>query len=40
MELPENAIACFHTPSGQTVMCNGYVFSPRIGMSSQPDIFI
>ena len=35
MELLDNAIICFHTPSGQTVTCNGYVFSPRIGMSSQ-----
>ena len=35
MELLDNAIVCFHTLSRQTVMCNEYVFSPQIGMSSQ-----
>ena len=37
MELLDNAIiVCFHTPSRQTVMCNGYVFLPQIGMSLIP----
>ena len=35
MELLVSAIVCFHVPSRQTVMCNGYVFLPGIGMSSQ-----
>ena len=36
MELLDNyAIVRFHTPSRPTVTCNGYVFSPQIGMSSQ-----
>ena len=35
MELLDNAIVCFHMLSRQTVMCNGYVFSPQIGMSLQ-----
>ena len=39
MELLDNAIVCFHTPSRQTVMCNGYVLSPWIGMISLGFVF-